>query len=111
MNEATGLNFQSATWTTAGAITFFNGQQAFFTGEIDEVRMWNIARSGDDIRATMNRSLTGLEPGLGGYWRFDEGEGQSVEDSSPIGTTGVLGTNGNIQANDPIWVPSEAPIR
>ena len=79
-----------------------------FTGTIDEVRIWNIARSGADIAATMTRSLAGDEPGLVGYWRFDDGSGMTAADSSPSANDGRLGAGNGDQA--PTWVVSDSPV-
>jgi hypothetical protein len=48
------------------------GNNQWFHGAIDEVRVWNVARSGVEIAAAMSVPLAGSEPGLIGYWRFDE---------------------------------------
>ncbi len=50
----------------------FSGDDAF-EGLMDELRVWNVVRSGDEIRETMSNRLWGTEAGLIGYWRFDEG--------------------------------------
>lgn len=63
---------------------------AFWNGKIDEVRVWNIARSGKQIQDAMNYLLTGSEPGLVGYWRFDEGAGGFAEDATDNRNTGKL---------------------
>jgi hypothetical protein len=78
----------------------------YFKGMIDEVRIWNIARTAAEIKATMRVRLAGNEPGLVGYYRFDEGSGVTAEDSSPSGNAGSLG-NGDAGAR-PTWVPSSA---
>jgi len=44
----------------------------FFHGLIDEVRLWNIARTQEEILTTINTTLNGDEPGLVGYWPLDE---------------------------------------
>jgi len=54
---------------------------ASFAGQIDEVRIWNIARTPKEIRATMFKTLRGDEIGLIGYWRF-EGEDEEVIDAT-----------------------------
>ncbi len=47
-----------------------------FVGQIDEVRVWNVARTTEQIRSDMNTQLNGDEPGLVGYWKFEtENEG------------------------------------
>ncbi len=53
-----------------------------FNGCLADIRVWNVARSEEDIRRDMKRRLTGNEAGLVGYWRFDEGQGNVVKDSS-----------------------------
>ena len=45
--------------------------QSPFVGLIDEVRIWNVARTGAEIRSDMNSQLTGDESGLIAYWKFD----------------------------------------
>ena len=64
-----------------------------FRGRIDEVRLWRVARTAEQIAASMTRSLDGDEPGLIGYWRFDEGRGSvahsltGVHDGDVVGAT------------------------
>lgn len=41
---------------------------ANWRGLIDEVRLWSVARTPEQLRETMRRSLLGTEPGLVGYW-------------------------------------------
>jgi len=41
-------------------------------GEIDEVRVWNVARTQKQIRQWMNRRIWGHPEGLVGYWRMDD---------------------------------------
>jgi hypothetical protein len=78
-------------------------QQNHFIGQMDEVRVWNIARSEAQIAATMFQRLTGNEPGLVAYWRFDDQGGTTVADSSPKKADATI--DGTLE-----WVPSDAPI-
>ena len=59
----------------------------YWPGMLDEVRIWNLARTHEEIRSTMNAPLTGDEPGLAGYWNFDDG---TADDLSPSGNHGAL---------------------
>ena len=111
VNQQTDISYAPSDWMTAGGTRFFNGHQGFFSGEIDEVRVWNFPRSVKEIRDAMHTPLSGSETGLVGYWNFDEGSGQQVSDLSSSGVTGVLGTNSSEQSSDPEWVDSGAPIR
>ncbi|MCP4249380.1 MAG: hypothetical protein GY778_20240 [bacterium] len=84
----------------------FINQNEDFDGLIDEVRVWNVARSQAEIAADMNRNLFGFETGLVGYWRFNDGVGQTAVDASPYGNHATLGTDadGTGDAADPVWV-------
>lgn len=42
------------------------------TGQIDEVRIWNIYRTPEQIAANRNKKLS-ARTGLVGYWNFDDG--------------------------------------
>ena len=83
-----------------------------YSGQIDEVRVWSVARTQCDIRHNMNRKLRGDELGLIGWWRFDEGSGQTVSDSSSFGNDGYLGRNDDPGGDsaDPLWIESQAGL-
>jgi hypothetical protein len=103
-----GFNSQSgnvafaSTASSLGA-SLEGGPGEFFNGLIDEVSLWRVARSADQIAQFMNQSLNGGEPGLAAYWRLDEGAGTTTVDSSGNGKTATL-------INGPVWVASTAPI-
>ena len=61
-----------------------------FRGQLNEVRIWNVARTQQEIQADMDRELSGTESGLVGYWKFNEGSGNTVYDSSPNNNDGTL---------------------
>ncbi len=71
----------SASITTLGA---------GFAGTIDEIRVWNRARSARELRADMNQRLTGQEPGLAAYWRFDEASGNTVYNQTISGAHATI---------------------
>ena len=48
---------------------------AYFRGQLDEVRVWSVARSEAQVRAAMGQRLSGNEVGLVGLWNFDAGDG------------------------------------
>ena len=54
-----------------------------FVGQIDEVSIWNIALTENQIRTCMKKQLVGDERGLVGYWKFDEETDGIVSDVSP----------------------------
>ncbi len=58
----------------------------FAIGELDDVRIWNVARSQSEIRATMYSLPTGPISGLMARWTFDEDGGGALD----------LSGNGNV---------------
>ena len=73
---------------------------ALFDGAIDEVRVWNVARSEAEIRETMCKKLTGSETGLVGYWRFDNVSGTNVTDLTSNNNDGTMH---NMNAFNYVW--------
>ena len=102
----------SQPWTgTPGACTLgrnlLMGRYSSYSllGVVDEVAVWNTARSAEQIQASMYHSLTGAEAGLVGYWRLDEGVGLTAANSAATGAS----YNGTLQ-NGPTWAVSGAPF-
>jgi hypothetical protein len=75
-----------------------------FKGQLDEVRIWKVARTQAEIQANMYRELLGPEPGLIGYWKFSEGSGGTAYDYSPDNNDGTL-------FGGATWVVSSSPVR
>ena len=67
-----------------------NSNARFVPGIIDEVCIWNYARTVAQIQESMNHELRGTEEGLVGYWKFNEGQGTTAFDSSPKPHNGTL---------------------
>ncbi len=67
----------------------------FFNGYIDELRVWDVARTDTEIRANMYKEI-GTHPNLKVYYQMSNGTGTSLTDNSEYGNTGTL-TNG------PVW--------
>jgi len=51
-------------------------------GQMDEFRIWSVARSQVEIVASMNERLSGKEQNLFGLWNFDQVEGGLVLDAT-----------------------------
>ncbi|MEM7516625.1 MAG: LamG domain-containing protein, partial [Planctomycetota bacterium] len=83
----------------------------YFRGALDEVRVWDYVRSEGQIAATYDLELTGQEPGLLGYYQFEEAGGQTIIDSSGGTNNGFLGQTTSIEFTDPTRIASGAPIR
>lgn len=77
----------------------------YFNGAIDEVRIWDYARSQVNIQNAMNSSLTGNESGLKAYYKMSDGTGIILSDSQTDGLNdGTL--NGMDNSN---WVSGFVP--
>jgi len=63
---------------------------ANFFGQIDEIRVWNTARTEAEIQASSCKALSGTESGLVDYWQFEEGSGTTTNDISGTGNDGTL---------------------
>ena len=89
-----------------------NPRGAYFNGYLDEFRLWNVARTQEEIMANMNQPLVGDEAGLVGYWKFDDGTGTTAADS--VTSAGHAAHPGTLTATSadmiPGWVASTAPI-
>ena len=72
-------------------------------GQIDEVRVWNVARSQAAIQGSLYSVLPGNTAGLMGYWRFNEGSGTTAADET--------GNNAGTLVNGPTYVtPGQSSI-
>ena len=76
-----------------------NASDQRFQGLIDEVRVWNVARTGAQISANYDQTLTGSESGLAGYWQFAEATGTTALDLTANANNGALG--GGVPSNEP----------
>ncbi|HXG47978.1 MAG TPA: proprotein convertase P-domain-containing protein, partial [Methylomirabilota bacterium] len=92
----------AATTSTAPLLIGTWADGTNFIGEIDEVTLWSTA----DERFTVqrwNRRLSGFEPDLLAYYRFDEGSSNVAGDASGNGRTGQI-------RNNFAWVASAVPL-
>ncbi|NVK85102.1 MAG: DUF5011 domain-containing protein [Cytophagia bacterium] len=70
-----------------------SGTKQNFHGNIDELRIWNYARTQSEIEAEMFDPLKGIENGLINYWNFEERSGSTLNDL-------VAGNNGTLLQMD-----------
>jgi hypothetical protein len=74
-----------------------------FAGLVAEVRIWNVARTAQQLNAAKGEPLSGPEPGLVGYFPLDSRAPASAEDRSQTANHGVL-------RNGPVWVREQGPF-
>lgn len=93
-----------------------------FTGNIDDLRVWNIARTAEQISASMNCELQGTESGLLAYYQFNQGVDQAnnagittLNDATANSFNGTLtnftlnGTSSNWLSGSPVTTGSLVP--
>lgn len=85
-----------ASWDLANFQTF---------GNIDEVRIWDVERTVDDIRADMFRHADAGAAGLVAYYDFNQSTGSALPDVTGNGNDG---TGSNVDADE--WVASNAVL-
>jgi hypothetical protein len=80
----------------------YGGNGEFHNGKLDEIRVWNVARTATQIKAGLyNTNLSVSTSGLVAYYKLDEGSGSTAANSC-TNTTGINGTLNN----GPLWTAS-----
>jgi len=76
-------------------------------GQIDEIRIWNYARTQAEIKAQMFKHLKGDEPSLAAYYDFNQSSGSSLPDLTANANNGTV-----TPASSPAWswAPSYAAV-
>jgi len=91
-------------WNAPDGTVLLSRSDEAMDGYIDDVRIWNDARTQTEIRENMHIELGGLENGLEHYWQLNESAGTTAYDSA--GTVDL--TLHDMFDDD--WVTSTAPI-
>lgn len=129
----------SSTQSVIGALN--NSGNSSWSGDINDVRLYNRALSADeiadlysastDIQAYYTDNYEGRElirkyddnnitvgslgseevgPGPVAYWKFDEGQGQTANDSTSNNNDGTLGATSGSESSDPTWTSEDSCI-
>ena len=73
------------------------GAVNLFSGSVDELRIWNYMRSGQQIKDTKDSELNGNETGLVAYYNFNQGNaGQSNAGVTTLTDKTANGNNGTL---------------
>ena len=98
------LNGEDVGGTTVGALStpndnsypvtigsrWFSSSYGLFEGQINDVRIWNVALDGQQIQESMYNYLSNYEENLVGHWNFNDGEGTVLTDLSSNGNNGAI---------------------
>jgi len=93
---ARSISFSDATGANL-TIGDYVGSGRYFHGTIDEVRIWNIARTKSEIVQNMNDELCGNEAGLVAYYNFNQGTAGGSNASVTTLTDEIGNNNGTLQ--------------
>ena len=90
--------------SVGSALNTTNVAAGFFAGVVDEVRIWNNARSQAQIQAAKDTQITSGtgQTGLLGVWNLNEGANATLADSSGNAVAGAT-------VNSPTWVSGFEP--
>jgi hypothetical protein len=77
------------------------GDPRFFFGYIDEVRVWNVVRSADDLKKGMYGTVSSSSSGLVAYYNFNHTSGSVLANSTPN-----AGLNGTVTSSSIVWFSS-----
>ncbi len=88
----------------------------YFNGAIDEVRIWNTARTKDQVRDDMRSILDPAPPGLAAYYRFETGTPGGNNTGLTTVTDAVGGHHGtainfSLSGNTSNWVETVSCVR
>ncbi|HET8948766.1 MAG TPA: LamG domain-containing protein, partial [Candidatus Polarisedimenticolia bacterium] len=81
--------------------------QGWFDGVVDEVRVWNVARSQAEIQSGATAAIPSA-PGLAGRWALDEGLGSVALDSS--GGAGHGAITAGVSVRGTPFAPQAEPL-
>ncbi|MGG2459794.1 LamG-like jellyroll fold domain-containing protein [Streptomyces sp. RGM 3693] len=101
--EEIGSRKASGGYTGTGPLLLGHALGCGARAELDEVRIWDRARTAEELKRDKGIRLIGNDPGLVAYYRFDEGSGSRLHDQTDHARHGEL-------RGGPRWVTSEAPI-
>ncbi|MDO8524420.1 MAG: LamG domain-containing protein [bacterium] len=102
------------------------GGNGYLNGTIDDVRIYNYARTADQVRADYNDGKAlyvgaraadcdvspadCVNKGLVGYWDMSQMGGQTASDKSGNGNNGTLGASASKGTDDPTWAQGIQPF-
>lgn len=89
---------------TSAWLGTFDGSTNLFKGQLDEVRVWTVARSASQVASDMQHPSGQAQTGLVAYWTFDDAgdDGYSLD---------LSGSGNDVTLGDGVvgWMPSRVP--
>ena len=98
MALAPGVRVRLGSWDVQGR---------FLDGQLDEFRIWNVARTQSEIQGSMASEITAPAAGLVGRWGCNEDAGTTVADASGASSSGAIaGSNWSWAAGSSFTPPA-----
>ncbi|MBX7227298.1 MAG: T9SS type A sorting domain-containing protein [Chitinophagales bacterium] len=100
---------QSAYWSFGGGDKYTTGTTTWgnyfgMTGDMDNVRIWNVAKTATEINElSSSTSVSPASLGLIGYWDFNDRGSQIIYDLSTSGNLATLGETLDTDNSDPLY--------
>ncbi|MFN0189536.1 MAG: LamG-like jellyroll fold domain-containing protein [Bacteroidia bacterium] len=112
-DRTASMNFTASASANIGTFKIgrpnYSASQApdFFDGNIDEVRIWNVPRTGSQILAGLVQHIASNAPGLLSYFKFNETSGTTVLNASNnLANGSFVNTPLRVEAFSYVWTPS-----
>ncbi len=110
----------TGSWTYTGydmntasiGVLYYSGalySDSYFPGSMDEMRLWNVARTQSQIQANMNNEISASTSGLLHYYKFNSGSGTALIDEVSGGSSLTL-SNFALTGSTSNWVESYAMV-
>ncbi|MBK8038243.1 MAG: choice-of-anchor D domain-containing protein [Verrucomicrobiaceae bacterium] len=107
---ATKTGMDDFSTSTARSLRIGGNTGLFFDGQLDEFRVWNVARTASEIAANRHVPLTGSEAGLRLFLKLDETSGTTAVNSATATGAAYDGTlvNAPVRSTRPVLVTTLA---
>ncbi|MEX2363305.1 MAG: LamG-like jellyroll fold domain-containing protein, partial [Balneolaceae bacterium] len=82
----------------------------FFSGQLDEIRIWNSSRTASEIAGNYLEELNGSESGLAAYYTFSgatSADGAGSNDLSIVGDNAMIATPGAVPVSPDLYADNE----
>ncbi len=89
--SGSAINVQPNTDDLMLGVDYYPASPRYFDGSMDEVRLWNVARSQAEIQAAMNAPVPADSPNLVAYYQFNTGLPGGNNEALPKVVTDVTG--------------------
>ena len=83
-------SFQGVTIPTGTSLQIGGTASNGFIGVVDEVHIWNVARTASQINRNLTTPLKGDEDGLVGYWQFNGNLNDTTTSQNNLSATGTV---------------------